>query len=492
MSRVIVDSSSEDETVRARSPSPPPLPPKKRRRAAAAAAADGAAAAEPVAGPSVRVEAPAAWAASSAAAATEQLRQAGLPGSVSAVTFCGQRIEVDAQGKVSYTPDEKLLKAMKGGFGAQSEEKKPKRPTSLALKSKNQPAPAAPLGQEAAWQRGMELALSLLLPLKVDHKELTLLPDGGTLECFRRAVQAYLSETRTFLPMTFTSNNSFRHLTARFLLDMVTKEAGLAGENANVSGCVVWQHGCEETLHCLHGLPMIQKESLIELDINSENAQRVLKETPERARVTPNRWGRNVVQLRNEEAFCCPHDVNMVGNNNFSGKSCGMAYTEGGKALMAFRQAMAFQTASYPKMAHSRSHLLIPLKCECNWNSHLPVLGRQVCKVTPFAIQATSHVDRSLVDDPKMLATLENPAMLVFQCCNPVYRNSKANPQKNCDMKISVVDVMTSLQIAKKMWLQYVKSTPPTRFPEFKWGPEYQVQNTILPQGAGDADDSLF
>lgn len=491
MSRVMLDSSSEDE-LQVREPSP--VPAKRRRRALPVEKPDSPEPQAPVSPPPLPPKKRGlAQLVDVTERTNERLRAAGLPGTVGLMTFCGQRVGKDAGGNITFTPDPELVASFNKTREAEalaSTSSAPPRPTFLALKSKH--APAAPTAaNEAQWQSGMEMALSMLVPLKVDHKGLTLLPDNETLECFKKAAQAFLTEKKIFLPLTFSSNPSFKHLVARFLYHFIMKASGI-GNDANPSGCVVWKHGCEDSLHCLHGLTMIQKEALVEMDLNSEAAQRVLKETPERAKVTPNRWGRNVVQIKNEDAYCCPHDVNMPGTNNYSPKSCGLSFTDGNKALMAFKQFMEFQGACYPKMATSRSHMLIPLKCECNWNNSLPLLGRQVCKLTPFAVQATSHVDKSLIDDPKMLATLNHPAMLVFQCCNPVYKSSKANPQKNCDFKVSVVDVMGALQVAKQMWGELVKSPVPTRFPEFKWAPEFQVQNTILPQGHEDGDDSLF
>lgn len=417
----------------------------------------------------------------------------GIPGELYMQTFCGQRVDCDSDGKVTFTkvashptpsviippgPSSPLPGSSTASGGIVEELVK----RSIAVRST--------IASDYKWQQGMELALKIMLAYQVDHKELTLLPDSGTLDCFKKAVQGYLSGSKIVVTHNFSNQKTFLHVTGRMLLDFVLKEAGVNG-SMNPSGCVIWTHGCQKQLMCLHGAPMIQKEQLVEMDVNSENAQRVLKENPEKTKIVPNRWGRNVVQMRNEDAYCCSMDVNMSGGN-FSGNSCGMAYTDGPKALMAFRQIIAFQKACYPQMATADSRMLIPLKCECNWNNQLPLLGRQVCKVTPFALTSAEHIDRSLVDDPKMLATLDHPAMLVFQCCNPVYRNSKAAPQKNCDFKISAVDLVAALQIAKQIWKAAIGTPAPIKFPEFKWGNEYKYQTTILPQSQEDNDESLF
>nr|UWY10653.1 DBP [Skunk adenovirus 1] len=431
---VISDSSEEEATT-----SPPPPPPKKRQRKTPRDAPEE---------PRGLLQAVAV-----AKKANEMLAASGQHGEIFVQTMAGQRVDCDESGKITFT----------------------KTPTDT---------------YKYQWQKAMEIAMQILGPLKVDTKELTLLPDSGTLECFKKAGQAYMNNTRTIVNYNFTTQKTFLHMLGRLLLDFVLKAANVQTKT-NCSGCVIWEHGCQSQLQCLHGKAMIQKEQLVEMDVNSENAQRVLKETPEKAKIVANRWGRNVVQIKNQDAFCCFMDVHMNGGA-FSGGSCGMFYTDGTKALTAFHQFMAFQKASYPKMVSAETHMLIPLKCECNWNSPLPLLGRQTCKVTPFSLQATLNVDKEQITDPKMLATLQHPAILVFQCCNPVYRNTKASVQKNCDFKMSTVDMMACVQIAKQLWQVFTQTPPPLKYPEFKWGSEYKYQNTILPQGQEDKDDSLF
>nr|WGN96501.1 DBP [Lemur mastadenovirus]WGN96535.1 DBP [Lemur mastadenovirus] len=369
---------------------------------------------------------------------------------------------------------------------SQGETSKAKKPKTKGTFTHHQPDES-----EQLWQRAMDVAVEILHPLKVDIKDLTLLPDAGTVECFRKACQAWLNERKIVPTMTFTTQKTFIGVMARFLHDLIMREAGIV-PNYNVSGCVVWNHQCEEDMKCLHGLTMLNKEVVIEMDVGSENGQRAIKETPQKAKIITNRWGRSVVQLRNEDALCCPHDATSP-SGVFNGKSCGVFYNEGAKAQQAFKQIMAFQKACYPKMEGATQRLLMPIKCECNWGSQMcMLLGRQVCKMTPYAVNAASNIDRTLVEDPKMLATVDHPSILVFQCCNPVYRNSKANPQKNCDFKISAPDVISALQLAKQMWLSIIPTPPPVSVQEFKWGVQYQYQNTILPTGQEDNDESLF
>ncbi|ALE15306.1 DBP [bottlenose dolphin adenovirus 2] len=345
---------------------------------------------------------------------------------------------------------------------------------------------------ELKWQQAMDLAVKLLVAQRVDIKDLTLLPDSPTLECFKRCAQSWLTEKKVFFQLSFSTHKTMIVMVGRFLLDFVLKSAGLKTPNWNPSGVVVWKHGCEESLKCLHGLTMINKEQIIEMDVGSENAQRALKENPSGTKVVPNRWGRNVVQIKNSNAMACVCDASTA-PNNFTNLSCGMFYTDGDKALEAFKQVMAFVQASYPKMQTARSHILFPINCDCNWgNCQIPLLGRQTCKITPFSVNSAHGIDKSQVDDPKILATLNHPSMLVFQCYNPVFRNSKANANKNCDFKISSVDLVAALQLAKRIWMDIIQTPAPVLLPEFKWESKYQVQNTILPTGQEDNDDSLF
>lgn len=373
-----------------------------------------------------------------------------------------------------------------------SKSPKVKRPPSLSI--------ANPLNKmmanEVKYQAAMDVAVSILVPLKVDIKNLTLLPDQPTLECFTKAAQAWMSEKRVSPTLTYTTGKTFKTMVGRLLFSFVTKQAGLNCGNWEPSGLALWRHNCspEKGLHCFHGTPMISKEHMIEMDLASENAQRALKETPQRAKVVANKWGRQVVQLLNNDAACCPHDV-ACAPGSFSNKSCGMFYTEGLKALTAFSQISAYQRACYPNMSKSEELIVIPVKCDCNWaNSPTPIQGRQICKISPFVLNGLSGVDKNQVEDERVLASLNNPAVLVFQCCNPVYRGSKnASSTKNCDFKISAPDLITAVQLAKKIWNDLVKTEPaPLSFAEFKWSPQLQVQNTVLPIGLDDEDDSLF
>ncbi|AXI68661.1 DBP [Polar bear adenovirus 1] len=346
---------------------------------------------------------------------------------------------------------------------------------------------------ENAWQKAMDVAVEILVSLKVDIKNLTLLPDAGTLECFKKGVNAWMLENKIYVPLTYSTQATLVLQIARFFFSFVIRYAGLTCE-WNPSGCVIWDHKSTQgqTLKCLHGCAMLTRDHIVEMDMSSEAAQKALKETPDKAVIAVNKWGRSIVQLKSGDAKCCSNDA-MVPTGTFSAKSCGMFFTDGKKMVTALEQIMALQKACYPKMGNSLTHLLMPVECECNWgNKNCMLLGRQLCKMTPFALTAASNMDVSKVSDPKLLATINHPVVLVFQCCNPVYRNSKASPQKNCDFKISAPDVMAALQVAKQMWFSIMKVPAPVIVPEFKWSPRLQYQTTLLPIAHCDSDDRLF
>lgn len=348
---------------------------------------------------------------------------------------------------------------------------------------------AAP--SELQWQRAMDNAVLLFAGLDVSHDALTLLPDRGTLETFSKAAQLWAAEKRIALNLTYTTTKCFYQVMGRVLFAYVLRSAGVPSD-WNPAGLAVWRHQSADAMHCLHGLRMLNKEQVIEMDINSEAGQKALKEQAARSKVVTNRWNRQVVQLRNEDALCCPEDAAVPGTG-CSHRSCGMAFTDGPKAQMALRQIAAFQAASYSKMETAGSHMVIVSACDCNYGPTAPpLLGRQVPKMTVFAVNNTENIERERVQDSKLLATLDNPAVFVFQCCNPVFRASKNAPQKSCDYKISAVDLISAIQLAKQFWRGAMEKDPPVVLPEFKWRKELQYQTTLLPQGHEDNDESLF
>nr|WRQ19819.1 MAG: DBP protein [unidentified adenovirus] len=349
------------------------------------------------------------------------------------------------------------------------------------------------IGTDHQWQKTMEMAAKLASTYKVDCKDITMLPDTATIEFFKKVVQAWLSEKRIYAPLTFSTQKTFLTVIARFIFDFVLRAVGLVSNDINITGCCIWVHESlnSDGLHCLHGKTMIIKENVIEMDMTSENGQRALKENPDRTKIVTNRFGKHIVQLKNMDAAYCFQDNNISGNN-YSEKSCGLSYTDYKKALQAFNQIMELQAACYPKMTNAKTHMLIPVKCECNWGIQTLLLGRQCCKITPFTMTAATSLDPTSITDPKLAASVNYPSVLVFQCCNPVMRNSRNNPLKSCDFKISAPDMIGALQLAKQLWQNNFSNAAPILIQEFKWTPTLQYRSSVLPTAQEDDDDTLF
>ncbi|AGK27140.1 DBP [Baboon adenovirus 3] len=343
-----------------------------------------------------------------------------------------------------------------------------------------------------AWEKGMEAMMILMEKFHVPHEDratFKFLPEQGPV--YRKICQTWLNEEHRGLALTFTSNKTFTEMMGRFLMAYMQSYAGVVQKNWEATGCAVWQHRSAKedgVLCCFHGTEMIRKEHVTEMDVTSENGQKALKENPGKAKVVQNRWGRNVVQIRNDDARCCPEDVSC-GPNVFSGKSCGLFYTEGLKAQMAFRQLEAFLRASYPEMQRGQGRILIPLRCDCLHKPDvIPRMGRQMCKVTPYGLSNADDLDVAEVNDATALASIKYPSVLVFQCANPVYRNSRGGAAPNCDFKISGPDIIGALQLVRQFWKENMEDKPLPKMiiPEFRWHPRFQYRNVALPSSHGD------
>nr|WOW71792.1 57.5 kDa DNA-binding protein [Human adenovirus 106] len=352
----------------------------------------------------------------------------------------------------------------------------------------------------SAWEKGMEVMCVLMEKYRLDNELRTsfkLMPEQH--EQYKRICHQYVNEEHRGIQLTFTSHKTLSTMMGRFLQGMIHSFSQIAHHNWECTGCALWPHGCndyEGKLKCLHGNIMIQKEQIIEMDVASENGQRALKENPERTKITQNRWGRSVVQIANNDARCCVNDAGCAANQ-FSSRSCGMFYTEGSKAQQAFKQYDAFMRAVYPGIRQDQAKMiLIPLHCDCNHKPNwVPAMGRQTCKMTPFSIANAEDLDVGMIADPTVLASVRHPSLMVFQCCNPVYRNSRAQSTgPNCDFKISAPDLLGALQLTRKLWSDILPDIPVPRLviPEFKWQPKYQFRNVSLPAGHSDSRQNPF
>ncbi|AET87314.1 DNA binding protein [Human adenovirus 16] len=352
----------------------------------------------------------------------------------------------------------------------------------------------------SAWEKGMEVMAVLMERYRLDNDLRTsfkLMPEQH--EQYKRICHQYVNEEHRGIPLTFSSMKTLTVMMGRFMQGLVHSYSEIAHNNWECTGCALWAHGCtdyEGKVKCLHGTIMIQKDHIIEMDVASENGQRAMKENPDRAKITQNRWGRNVVQLANNDARCCVNDANCA-TNQFSSKSCGMFYTEGSKAQEAFKQYEAFMKAVYPGITPDQARMmLIPIHCDCNHKPGCaPVMGRQTCKMTPFGMANAEDLDVTTISDPTVLASVRHPALMVFQCCNPVYRNSRVqNAGPNCDFKISAPDLLGALQLTRKLWQDTFPEIPVPKLviPEFKWQNRLQFRNVSLPAGHYDSRQNPF
>ena len=383
-------------------------------------------------------------------------------------------------------------------------------------------SPSPPLGPneevERRWQLGRDIVEALLSPLKVDCSAVTLLPDKATLEAFRAGAQAWLNQNGCNPQLNYSNKESFAEQMARFLFQLTLsciggEGAASAGGATNVTGCAVWvqaeshvsaqEAGTSSVIRCYHNEPMVARDHTVEMDVTSEAGKRALEEQPDRARVTQNRWGRNVVRLTNPDALCCKSDVALAGGAH-SAESCGMFFTDGPKLRLALAQSGAYQAACYPSMREAHTRLLAVLRCRCNWHScasRRPVvqLGRQVCRVSPFQLSAAAQLNPDSFEDPRYQASIRYPALLVFQCCNPVFRRGGASgggrgaEAPTCDWKLSAPDLLNAVQLAKRMWSSVIGDRyplPTLRIPELRWHDSLRYQTALLPQPAGDVEEA--
>lgn len=354
---------------------------------------------------------------------------------------------------------------------------------------------AAPL--VTAWEKGMEAMVALMEKFHVDNEERAVfkfLPSQGA--AYRKICHTWINEEKRGLSLTFTGHKTFVEMMGRFLMAYMESYAEVKHKHWEPTGCAIWEHRStdeEGVLYCLHGMEMICKEHVVEMDVTSENGQRALKENPTKAKVVQNRWGRNVVQIKNDDARCCMEDANCP-PNVYSGKSCGLFYSEASKAQVAFRQIEAFLLADYPQMRHGQRRILIPLRCDClNKSESVPRTGRQLCKFTPFALSNAEDLSEAGVSDATALASIRHPSLMVFQCANPVYRNGRGNAGPNCDFKISAPDLMGALQLVRQFWKENMDvPLPKMIIPEFRWNTRFQYRNVALPSSHGDQRPEPF
>lgn len=377
-------------------------------------------------------------------------------------------------------------------------------------------ASAATSGRAAAlpsvenrWQRGRDLVEKLFQPLKCDPTKVTLLPDAETMSALRGACQAWMNTRRQNPQLNFSTRLSFAEQMARFLLQMILQATDELGRD--VTGCAVWKQPVDYSaddnvskptpVRCYHGEMLIPREHTIEMSVNSEAGKRALSEQPQLAKVVQNEYGRSVVRICHDDALMCMKDAQMPSGQH-SQESCGLFFSDAVKLRNSLAQYAAFQKACFPGMPEAGRHLAVVLRCRCNWSASCapkPVmqLGRQTCRLIPHQLSSAGQLDAESLEDERLKASVYFPCLLVFQCCNPVFRGSRSSgagqcETQSCDWKLSAPDLLNAVQMAKNMWRDLLSDEPlpPLRIPEMRWHNSLRFQPALLPQQVvgNDAD----
>lgn len=362
-----------------------------------------------------------------------------------------------------------------------------------------QPTPSV----EQKWQRGRDLVEKLFQPLKCDPSKVTLLPDAETLSAIRGACQAWMNTRRQNPQLNFSTRLSFAEQMARFVLQMILQATDEIGRD--VTGCAVWKQPVDYSaddnvskptpVRCYHGEMLIPREHTIEMSVTSEAGKRALSEQPELAKVVQNEWGRSVVRICHDDALMCIKDAQMPSGQHGQ-ESCGLFFSDAVKLRTCLAQYAAFQKACFPGMGDEAAgkHLAVVLRCRCNWSASCapkPVtqLGRQTCRLIPYQLSSASQLDAESLEDERLKASVYYPCLLVFNCCNPVFRGSRSAgagqcETQSCDWKLSAPDLLNAVQMAKNMWrdLLPAEPLPPLRIPELRWHNSLRFQPALLPQ----------
>lgn len=364
-------------------------------------------------------------------------------------------------------------------------------------------APTPTPSVEQKWQRGRDLVEKLFQPLKCDPSKVTLLPDAETMCAIRGACQAWMNTRRQNPQLNFSTRLSFAEQMARFVLQMILQATDEIGRD--VTGCAVWKQPVDYSaddnvskptpVRCYHGEMLIPREHTIEMSVTSEAGKRALSEQPELAKVVQNEYGRSVVRICHDDALMCIKDAQMPSGQHGQ-ESCGLFFSDAVKLRTCLAQYAAFQKACFPGMGEEAAgkHLAVVLRCRCNWAaSCLPKpatqLGRQTCRLIPYQMSSAGQLDADSLDDERLKASVFFPCLLVFNCCNPVFRGSRGAgagqcETQSCDWKLSAPDLLNAVQMAKNMWRDLLpdEPLPPLRIPELRWHNSLRFQPALLPQ----------
>ncbi|AAL92454.1 DBP [Snake adenovirus 1] len=349
----------------------------------------------------------------------------------------------------------------------------------MSLSKTKNPALLAGPGDEAKEkvQAALELLHKFGSAFKVDTAGFSFHPESP--EC-DKIFGAYLKNVK-HVP-TYSSAKTLTSVGGRILYAATCQYVKLTPVT-NLTGCTLWEHGWGQNLKCYHGEGMCRKKNEIEMAATSESGVAALKEG--RGAVEINRWGRQVVKITQENYVICMEDLQSRFNQP-SANSCGLSFSDSDKARSAMENATELTRSifSQAKMDHL---LFMPICCYCNYGGKM-ILGRQLCKLTPFSISGTEGLREEDVS-PVQAVSVRHPAVFVFQCCNAT---GGSKGKTSCDFKISHADLLQVLNLVRKMWLEVMGYPMPIHFPRFKWSPSLRVKNALLPEGSVNEDENPF
>ncbi|AWO77110.1 DPB-T [Tree shrew adenovirus 1] len=337
-----------------------------------------------------------------------------------------------------------------------------------------------PTPQISSLERAVKAVGSLFEAAGMSFAHGQLEPTEESLRQLSAVVKVWLGPFFERHPLTFTTPESFVHMTARFVFYFYAKEARISFPyNWNPSGCVVWRQDLVGDIKCLHGEPMITVSRKEELSEELAEGPQYHGPGARRERWRARQFEKNLVVLRWFNAVICQHDLSGI-DGAHSGYSCGWRFNDGRQVQEAFRQLHAYQLAAYRSTA-LECRCILPLKCYCNWAADSrPMTGRQTCMVTVEHLEEAEEVLEPLLD-PVAQATVDHPYILTFGCCNPTPPVGAIGPHRRCHLQISGVDLLSAYQLAQSIWQHFSDSGFRFPLPEAVWRQELAFKRRVLP-----------
>lgn len=327
-------------------------------------------------------------------------------------------------------------------------------------------------------QSALEFMHKLGAFVKIDTAGASFLPDDNP---FEKIVAAYFKGKKH--SPCFSTQKSIHAVGGRLLYSAAAEQSDVV-PLFNSHGVVLWKHNWfNGKPRCYHGELMLTKQNEIELAGTSEMGMNALKEG--RGVLCPNRFGRQVVKVVQENYMMCSEDSNCrFGQNSLN--SCGMSFTDGLKASVAMDHAQSYGSLMFPKApeGYMKKWLLIPSSCFCNYGGKT-VVGKQIPKITPYALSGVEGLDADSLPI-EMGPSVRHPAVFVYQCCN---LGRKGDGPKPCEFKISFPDLLSVLVSVKGLWKECFGNSPKINIPVFKWSAQYRVRNVMLPSTQNASDE---